>query len=141
MTYEPLEDDSSDALLAKDPTTNTYHPRVELGHKISNIVPELESREESWVPNGECATTPITDFSPNLHADHSRDHSGSVTTWNKRAHRVGASQEKHDPDGTMEGKRKVEIGTEMEATKQNKKGKKSGSISYQQQTEQAETRF
>jgi len=138
MTYVPLEDDSSDALLAKDPTTNTYHPRVELGRKISNIVSALVSREESWVPPGEWATTPDADSPPILHTDHSRDHSGSVTTWKKRAHRVGAPQEKHDSDGTMAGKRKVVMGTEVEVAKQKKKGKKSGSISYQQQTEQAE---
>jgi hypothetical protein len=90
MTYELLEDDSSDALLAKDPITNIYQPRVEFGCKISNIVHELNSREENSVPKGEWVKTPVIDSSL-LHTDHSRDHSGSVTTWKKRARRVGAS--------------------------------------------------
>jgi len=85
-----LEDDSSDALLAKDPITNIYQPRVEFGCKISNIVHELNSREENSVPKGEWVKTPVIDSSL-LHTDHSRDHSGSVTTWKKRARRVGAS--------------------------------------------------
>jgi hypothetical protein len=128
MTYEPLDEASSVAFLAKDPNSNTYLPRVELGSNQMKADVSKEnpiSLEAHGVSNG----------TPNPHGDHSPVHTGSVTHWKKRAHRAGTPQDLSGHFGTMEGKRKMEMGNEVEVSSQKKRGKKIGSILSQPQVE------
>jgi hypothetical protein len=128
MTYEPLDEASSVAFLAKDPNSNTYLPCLELG---SNQMKADVSKEKpiSLEAHG------VSNGTPNPHGDHSPVHTGSVTHRKKRAHRAGTPQDLSGQFGTMEGKRKMEMGNEVEVSSQKKRGKKIGPILSQPQVE------
>jgi hypothetical protein len=121
MTYEPLDEASSDAFLAKDPNYNTYHPRVGLG--VDRMKADV-SKDKSSKPEAHGASN----GNSNPHGDHSPVHTGSVTHWKKRARQVGTTQDHSGQSGNMEGKRKMEMGNEVEVSSQSKRGKKTGSI-------------
>jgi hypothetical protein len=113
MTYEPLDEASSVALLAKDSFPNTYHPRVELGSKRLNAdvsTNTLINLEDHCVSKDENEMFSEEVPSPNPNGKHPYAHMGSVTHWKKRACRASNPQEISEPIETKEGKRKMERG-------------------------------
>jgi phage baseplate assembly protein W len=82
MTYEPLDEASSVALLAKDSFPNTYHPRVELGSKRLNAdvsTNTLINLEDHRVSKDENEMFSEEVPSPNPNGKHPYAHMGSVT--------------------------------------------------------------